>query len=106
MRQRAVLNQDDLDFTLRSDFPMNESDLEVWCRRVEQIAATRLPNRGSLNLAKRHAVASAADFCRQHGVKLTKARKGRFCRVAEVFYRDGNAKLYHYCREYLAQNPA
>jgi hypothetical protein len=105
-RLRAVLNQKDLLSTLRSDFPMNESDLERWCRRLEQIAATRLLKRGRLDRAKRHAVESAAEFCECHDVKLTKARNGEFCRVAEAFYRDGNAKLYHYCRQYLTQNEA
>ena len=105
-RLKAVLNQKDLLSTVRSDFPMNESDLEKWCRLVEQIAATRLLKRGRLDRAKRYAVESAADFCQCHGVKMTKARNGKFCRVAEAFYRDGNAKLYHYCREFLTQDIA
>jgi hypothetical protein len=105
-RLRAVLNQKDLLPTLRSDFPMNESDLEQWCRRVEQIKATKLLNRAHLDRAKRHAVESAAEFCECHGVKLDKSRNGKFCRIAEVFYRDGNAKLHHYCRQYVTQDPA
>ena len=77
-RLKAALNQRDLIFTLQHDFPMTVTDLEDWYRRIQQLAETNLPNSGRLNRAKRYAVASAADFCRQHGVKLTKARSGKF----------------------------
>jgi len=105
-RLKAALNQRDLIFTLKSDFPMTVTGLEDWCRRIQQLAGTNLLNPGRLNQAKRHAVESAAKFCQCHGVELAKSRNGKFCRVAEVFYRDGNAKLYHYCRQYLSQYSA
>ena len=101
---KAALNQKDLIFTLRSDLPISDSDLEKYYRLVGQIAATRLPNRRNLNYAKRYAVASAADLCRRHGVELAKSRRGKFCRVAQLFYRHGNVNLYHSCCNYLTQN--
>jgi hypothetical protein len=101
-RLKAVLKQKDLISTLRSAFPMNEAGLEKWCRRVENIAATPLPNRGRLNSAKRYAVELAAEFLQCSAVELAKGRNSKFCRVAEALYGDGNAKLYHYCREYLS----
>jgi hypothetical protein len=105
LRLKAAVNQKDLISTLRSDFPMNESDCEKWSKRVDQIAATLLPNPGRLNYAKRYAVQLVAEFLQCYDVELTKARNGKFCRVAEAFYGDGSVKLYHYCREYLTESP-
>jgi hypothetical protein len=104
-RLTATLNNHDLIFTIKADFPIDDGAAAKWCTLLDRIAATDIPNVGGLDLYKRHAVQSAADFLRQHGVWLTSARTGKFCRLAEVFYRPGNAKLYHYCREYLGENP-
>jgi hypothetical protein len=69
-RLKAALNQRDLIFTLQNDFPMTKTDLEDWCRRINQLAGTNLANPGRLNQAKRYAVESAAEFCRRYGVEL------------------------------------
>jgi hypothetical protein len=100
-RLKAALKQKDLISTLRSAFPMNESDLEKWCRRVEGIAATPLPNRGRINYAKRYAVQLTAEFLMCYDVELRNGRNSQFCRAAEALYGDGS-KLYHYCRQYLS----
>jgi hypothetical protein len=71
-RLKAVLNQKDLISTLRSAFPMNESDLADWCVRAENIAATPLPNRCRVNYAKRYAVQLTAEFLQCCDVELEK----------------------------------
>src|SRR4051794_2547676 len=84
-RLKADLNSDDLIFAISRDFPVDEAEFEKWCTLLDKIAQTELPNAGSMDYFKRHAVQAAADFLREHDVPLTIARSGKFCRLAEVF---------------------
>lgn len=103
-RLEAALKSSDLISALKTDFPMKGDEIERRYKQLETIAETKLAP-GRLDLPARYAVQAAADFLSQHGVRLTVDREGKFCRLAEVFYRPGDAKLYHYCREYLRSGP-
>jgi hypothetical protein len=54
--------------------------------------------------AKRFAAEAALHLCDEFGVKLTKTKRGAFCRLAAVLYGDRRADLQKHCAKVIAPN--
>lgn len=86
--------------SVSDNFPMDERDIKQWRDRAEKAAASKLDN-SNFKFESRLAVRYAAGLLKSHRIELTTTRKGRFCRLAAVFYGDPRANLYDVVREYM-----
>jgi hypothetical protein len=100
----ALKNLEDhgLHRSLLVNFPMDQKNIEIWRRRVDDAAGIKLPSRrlrgpSSYDAAKRFAAEAAARLLQKHNLALKVGRKSKFCRLAALFYDDEAADLRHIC---------
>jgi hypothetical protein len=88
--------------SLLVNFPMDQEEIEIWRKRVDDEAKIKLPSRrlrgpSSYDAAKRFAAMAAAQLLQKHNLPLKVGRKSKFCRLAALFYTDEAADLRHIC---------
>lgn len=102
---QAQLNCSDLSAS-RSDFPLDDDDLEFLRRKYQAAAATELlPSQlRAVDHAKRKAAEHAKRLLEKHGLPVTILRNGKFVRLASLLYGDESANLFHICRQVKARS--
>ena len=87
-----------LHHSLLADFPIDEIDIKRWRNRAKEAVDAKLPQPKPIDRAKRRAAEAAARLLLKYGHPLGLGRKGKFCRLAAVFYGDLGAEFLHHCR--------